>query len=76
LICSVCKKSRNDITRKNSILIPGINVYLCNECLAEKREPRWLIVLAGRSGRFDAIRPFLKNRRYVGDDITAEELHV
>ena len=54
----------------------GVDLILCNECLENKREPRWTIVLAGRAGKFDLIRPYLKNHRYVGAKITADELHV
>lgn len=75
MICSVCKKQKNTVTPKKSGLMKEIDLFLCNECLEDKREPRYLIVLAGRSGvDMAVIRPYLKNHRYVGDEITAKEL--
>lgn len=76
MICSVCKKNKHTVTTKKSALMPGVDLILCNECLDEKREPRWTIVLAGRSGKIKEIRPFLRHHRYVGDKITAAEIHV
>lgn len=76
MICSVCKKNRHDVSVKRSALMPGLELILCNECNTSKREPRWTIVLAGRSGKIDLIKPYLKNHRYVGDKITAAEIHV
>lgn len=56
--------------------MPGVDLILCNECLEEKREPRWIIILAGRGGKIQEIRPFLKNHRYLGETITAADIHV
>ena len=76
MTCSVCKRERHKVTTKKSALMTGVDLILCNECFDAKREPRWTIVLAGRSGKIEQIRPFLKNHRYVGDKITAAEIHV
>ena len=75
MLCSVCKKQRNTVTPKKSNLMKDVDLFLCNECLEGKREPRYLIVLAGRSGiDMTVLRPYLRNHRYCGDEITAKEL--
>lgn len=76
MICSVCKKNKNNLMTKKSVLMPGVDLILCGECSDKKREPRYLIVLAGRSGKIDLIKPFLKNSRYCGEKISAAEIHV
>ena len=76
MICSVCKRQRHNVTTKKSALMPGVDLILCGECLEGKREPRWTIILAGRGGKILEIRPYLKHHRYVGDDITAADIHV
>ena len=76
MTCSVCKRNRQNVTTKKSALMPGIDLILCNECLDNKREPRWMIIMAGRSGNTDKIKPYLRHHRYCGDKITAEEILV
>jgi hypothetical protein len=44
--------------------------------LESKFEPRWVIVLAGRQKGPDSVRDFILKRRYLGEDILANELIV
>ncbi|QIQ63038.1 hypothetical protein SEA_MOAB_178 [Streptomyces phage Moab] len=39
-------------------------------------EPRFAIILAGRSQGVDTVAEYVKNRRYCGADILAKELMV
>ena len=74
MICSVCKKNRAEVHPKKSKLMPNMKLLLCNECLENKREPRFVIVIHGRENGFESIRAYIKDHRYVGDVITAREL--
>ena len=60
---------------KKSSLLP-INLFICESCQASKFEPRWVIILAGRSSGPDYVKEFIIRRRYVGNEISASELLV
>lgn len=50
-------------------------MFLCNECFEAKREPRFLIVLLARQdGGLTTVKDYIRNQRYFGDKIRAEEL--
>ena len=54
-------------------------MFLCSECFANKREPRFAIIMVGRKDVTDGtglgrIEEFLRLHRYVGDEILAKEL--
>lgn len=51
-----------------------MTLYLCDECIKAKREPRFLIVLQGRALGFEAVAPYIRAHRYVGKPILAKEL--
>lgn len=74
MICSVCKKNRESVTPKNSDLMPSIRLFLCTECYEGGFEPRYIIILTGRSGDPKVVAPYLKHHRYHGEAITAKEL--
>lgn len=69
--CSSCGKQRHELTRIKSRLRSSMELNLCNECISMKREPRWLIILVGRSGDegYKLAVPFVKSHRYVGKTI-------
>lgn len=73
MICSSCGKPRNELTPKKSTLLPFIELFLCNQCVREKKEPRYVVILAGRQNGLAAISDYLKNHRYEGEVITAKE---
>lgn len=72
--CFSCNKQKNQIFAKKSDIIDDVTNYMCQLCIDSKFEPRWIIVLAGRSLGTDCIRDFIVKRRYLGPDITAQEL--
>lgn len=72
--CSSCDRQRADLHAKKSKLLPSMTLYLCDECIKAKREPRFLIVLQGRAMGFEFVAPYIRAHRYVGEDIKAKEL--
>jgi hypothetical protein len=72
--CSSCRKQRNTLHAKQSELLPGINLFMCQSCIDLRHEPRWTIILAGRNGGFKGISDYIIERRYSGDPILADEI--
>lgn len=75
MVCSSCGKQRAELHPRKSRLMKGMTLYLCNDCDREKMEPRFVIILVGRSGETEKIVPYIKNHRYHGEPILAKELH-
>jgi hypothetical protein len=49
---------------------------MCETCISSKFEPRWVIILAGRSNGPDHVKEFIIRRRYIGTEVSASELLV
>jgi hypothetical protein len=52
-------------------------MFLCNECFEAKREPRYLVILVARDRKnngMERARDYIRNHRYFGEKIRAEEL--
>lgn len=75
ILCYSCNKSKNKLEAKKSSLLP-INLLICETCISSKFEPRWVVILAGRSNGSDHVKEFIVKRRYIGNEITASELLV
>lgn len=75
ILCYSCSKSKNKLNVRKSSLIP-INLLMCETCIANKFEPRWVIILAGRQEGADHVKEFIIKKRYCGVDIAASELLV
>ena len=75
ILCYSCNKTKNKLNAKKSSLLP-INLLMCETCINEKFEPRWVIILAGRQYGSEAVRDFVLKKKYVGPDIAASELLV
>lgn len=75
LVCQSCSKSKAQLQRVNSKLIPGMELNMCKTCISAKFEPRYIIILAANSvGITDAVSEYINKRRYDGEDILATEL--
>jgi hypothetical protein len=74
--CYSCNKQKNELIPTKSVLMPGNTLLLCQTCVDNKFEPRWVVVLAGRQFGFDYVRDFILKRRYEGKEISATELMV
>lgn len=75
ILCYSCNKSKNKLNAKRSTLLP-ISLLMCETCITSKLEPRWVIILAGRSNGADYVRDFIFKKRYIGNEISASELLV
>jgi hypothetical protein len=75
VLCYSCNKSKNQLSLKKSSLI-GINLFMCQSCIDQKYEPRWVIILAGRQNGSDSVKDFILKRKYLGIEISASELLV
>jgi NMD protein affecting ribosome stability and mRNA decay len=73
ILCYSCNKSKNKLDVKRSSLLP-INLLVCESCSSAKLEPRWVVILAGRSNGPEHVRDFIIKRKYLGNEITASEL--
>jgi hypothetical protein len=72
--CYSCGKQKNELHPKKSELLDGVSSLMCQTCIDSKFEPRWVVVLAARSKGADIVRDFIIKRRYIGDEILANEL--
>jgi len=72
--CTSCGKPKAQLKQKRSKLLPGVPMYLCQDCMDNKREPRGFIVLAGREHGVDYVSYWIKPQRYIGEPITVREL--
>jgi hypothetical protein len=73
ILCYSCNKSKNKLNVRRSILLP-INLFLCQTCIDDKLEPRWVILIAGRQNGHDSVKEFVQKKKYIGSEITAAEL--
>ena len=72
--CTSCQKPKAELKSRKSKALPGVSMYLCQDCLDNKREPRGFVVLAGRTYGLDHVQFWIKPQRYVGNPITLREL--
>ncbi len=75
ILCYSCNKNKHKLNAKRSSLLP-INLLMCETCINAKLEPRWVIILAGRSSGADHVRDFVLKKRYLGQEISASEILV
>jgi len=74
LLCTVCKQQKNKLHARKSRLWPAVDLFLCGDCNDAKREPRFVIILAGRTNGIDSIKDYINKHRYVGKPIEVSEL--
>ena len=74
LRCTVCHKQKAHLRPRKSKLMPSMPMFLCNDCFEGKYEPRFAIIMVARSEGLAAVRDYIRNHRYTGDKIKAEEL--
>lgn len=75
ILCYSCNKSKNKLNLKRSSLL-SINLFLCQTCIDDKLEPRWVILICGRQNGHESVKEFVQKKRYIGSEITASELLV
>ena len=73
ILCYSCNKTKQKLEVKKSTLLP-INLLMCEGCISAKLEPRWVIILAGRSNGHEFVREAIQKKKYLGNEISASEL--
>lgn len=76
MLCSSCGQQRAQIHARRSKLIDNMPLYLCNDCIKAKYEPRFVIILHGRKEGPESVAEYIVNKRYHGKEILASELIV
>lgn len=74
LCCTVCRKHKANLRSRKSKLMPNMAMFLCNECFEKKLEPRFAVILKARTDGLASVRDYIRNHKYYGDKIRAEEL--
>lgn len=74
VVCSVCRGHRETLHPKKSKLLKTVTLYLCTDCQKSNKEPRWLIILIGRTKGPASVLPYIQAHRYHGEAILAKEL--
>jgi hypothetical protein len=72
--CYSCNKLKNQLHPKKSDIIDSVTVLMCQSCIDAGFEPRWLVVLGGRSFGPARVRNYISKHLYVGKEITGQEL--
>lgn len=74
--CEVCNIQRapGEIHPRESRLLKGTTLLICNKCEADKKEPRSFIIIVARTKGFAAVADYIKYNRYEGNVITAREV--
>lgn len=74
LKCDSCSMSLS-LVLQESVVMPGFFMYLCELCVSNRMEPRWLILSSVKSiGMNNATKKVIKDKRYNGEKITADEV--
>lgn len=71
--CAVCQKNKFQLRSKKSKL-NGQTMLVCNTCVENKYEPRWLIIIIAQDEGVEAVQDYILRRRYVGNEIQAADL--
>lgn len=72
--CYSCNKLKNELHPINSKILKGVMCLMCQSCIDAGMEPRWIVVLGGKTFGPDHIKDFIVKRKYCGKVIAAEEL--
>lgn len=77
--CTVCRQQKVQLRPRKSKLMKDLQMFLCNECFANKREPRFAIIMVGRKDSregkgLERVEEYLRLHRYVGEEILAKDL--
>jgi hypothetical protein len=74
MLCYSCGKQKNELHPRKSAIINGVMLFMCQLCIDDKLEPRWVVILGGRQNGPEHVRDYIVKRRYLGRPISAEEL--
>lgn len=75
LVCQSCGMQKMSLRRVKSSLIQTMELIMCNTCITQKYEPRFIVILAARTIGFgDSVRKVIGDKRYLGEDIPASDI--
>jgi len=74
MLCFSCSKQKDQLHPCQSAILEGVSLFMCQTCIDDKFEPRWVIILAGRQKGADYVRDYIIKHRYFGRPISAEEI--
>lgn len=72
--CSCCGKQKHSLTTRRSKLKKSQELYMCQDCIINEYEPRWLIIIVGRTLGMPAVSKYITRKLYPGEKILAEDL--
>lgn len=72
--CPSCGKVKHELKKRNSKALKGAIMYICEDCIGKRFEPRGLLIIAGREYGMEHIKFWIKPQRYYGEPITLREL--
>lgn len=74
-VCQSCGKLRANLHPRKSLLSPKTTFLLCQTCIDAKFEPRWFIIMWGRTKGWDSVSSLIApKKKYYGDPISAADL--
>jgi len=73
-VCDSCEKQKAELRVVKSKVIPDVNLLMCKTCISNRYEPRWCLILAGRSYGPKKVKDWINKRRYLGDVISFSEV--
>lgn len=75
LVCQSCGAQKMSLRKIKSSLITTMELIMCSTCVANKYEPRFIVILAARTiGIGDSVRKIINDRRYIGEEIPASDI--
>lgn len=74
MTCNSCDQTKAKLYPRSSALLPGIRLYLCQSCIEKKYEPRWCIIMAGRTNGHEYVKDYILKERYIGNPIHFKEV--
>lgn len=72
--CQSCEQPKDKLVVRKSKIMPDMALKMCNMCIDSNYEPRWLVILVGRSKGFGQVEKHITKRLYLGEEILASEL--
>lgn len=74
MICTVCQEPKNELTPSKSKLLPSLTLLRCAECVKGQKEPRFAVMMAAKTMGNEAVRYWVRGRRYVGEEIKLSDV--
>jgi hypothetical protein len=76
MLCYSCNKQKNQLSPVDSKIIKGSKLLMCATCIEGGFEPKWAIIMGGRQFGPEYVKEYILKRKYVGQEILANELIV